>query len=194
MISNEYIFFLECPLGTYGPYCAYKCSGHCLGSVACNRTTGNCDTGCDFGYTGEICKTGCEIGTFGKGCNNQCSGHCLDNVTCNSRTGHCDSGCASGYIKPFCNLTDLESNAFSDNCNEPSYIAGLSVLVIISIALGSVCLFFIWKYYRLVKKVRSLQYTSIMRTSTQNNNANNCLQYEELRISENGYLNINLRN
>lgn len=49
--------FVECPLGTYGPYCAHKCSGHCLGSVACNRTTGNCDTGCDFGYTREICKT-----------------------------------------------------------------------------------------------------------------------------------------
>lgn len=30
--------------------------------------------------------------------------------------------------------------------------------------------------------------------SIQNNNANNCQQYEELRVSENGYHNIKLRN
>lgn len=50
--------FTECPFGTYGPDCMHNCSGHCLGAVACNRTTGNCDTGCDFGYTGELCETG----------------------------------------------------------------------------------------------------------------------------------------
>lgn len=25
--------------------------------ITCNRTTGNCDTGCNFGYHGELCKT-----------------------------------------------------------------------------------------------------------------------------------------
>lgn len=35
---------------------------------------------------------------------------------------------------------DVESNAFNVNCNEPSYIAGLSVLIISSSILGSVCL------------------------------------------------------
>lgn len=50
--------FTECPFGTYGPDCVHNCSGNCLGAVACNRTTGTCDTGCDFGYTGELCETG----------------------------------------------------------------------------------------------------------------------------------------
>ncbi|XP_065922548.1 multiple epidermal growth factor-like domains protein 10 [Magallana gigas] len=186
----------ECPLGNHGPDCVYKCSAKCLGDVACNRKTGKCDTGCDIGYTGELCETvltGCEIGTFAKGCSNQCSGHCLNNGPCNSTTWHCDSGCAPGYKEPFCNNTDLESNALMKSCNEPSYIAGISVLVIICIALGSVCLFLMWKHYRLVKKMHSLQYISVIRTSTQDNNADDCQQYEELRISENGYHNIEFR-
>lgn len=53
---------------------------------------------------------------------------------------------------------------------------------------------FFRKYYRQVKKVRSLQYTSVTITATQDNNANNCQQYEELHISENDYHNIELRN
>lgn len=36
----------------------YNCSGNCLNGVACNRTTGKCDAGCDYGYTGVLCKTG----------------------------------------------------------------------------------------------------------------------------------------
>eukprot|EP00105_Crassostrea_gigas_P037911 XP_019922059.1 PREDICTED: multiple epidermal growth factor-like domains protein 11 isoform X2 [Crassostrea gigas] len=183
----------ECPLGNHGPDCVYKCSGKCLGGVVCNRTTGKCDTGCDIGYTGELCEAGCEIGTFGKSCTNQCSGHCLDNLPCNPTTGHCDSGCDSGYVEPFCNKTELESNALMDSCNEQSYIAGLSVLVIICFVLGNVCIFLMWKYYRLVKKMQSLQYISIIRTSTQDNNADNCQQYEELHISENGCPNIEFR-
>lgn len=50
--------FTECPLGNHGPDCVYKCSAKCLGDVACNRKTGKCDTGCDIGYTGELCETG----------------------------------------------------------------------------------------------------------------------------------------
>lgn len=50
--------FTECPLGSFGPYCVYNCSGNCLGDVACNRTTGKCDTGCDVGHTGDLCETG----------------------------------------------------------------------------------------------------------------------------------------
>lgn len=50
--------FTECPLGNHGPDCVHKCSGLCLGGVACNRTTGKCDTGCNFGYTGEFCEAG----------------------------------------------------------------------------------------------------------------------------------------
>lgn len=50
--------FTECPLGSYGPGCVYNCSKACLGDVACNRTTGKCDTGCESGYTGDLCETG----------------------------------------------------------------------------------------------------------------------------------------
>lgn len=45
-------------MGTFGPDCVHKCSGVCFGDVACNRTTGKCDTGCDIGYTGVMCDTG----------------------------------------------------------------------------------------------------------------------------------------
>lgn len=51
----------ECPSKTYGPDCVHNCSGQCLRDVACNRTTGKCDTGCGFGYTGEFCETGLII-------------------------------------------------------------------------------------------------------------------------------------
>lgn len=50
--------FIECPIGTYGPECVQTSSGRCLGDVACNRTTGKCDTGCDPWCTGELCETG----------------------------------------------------------------------------------------------------------------------------------------
>lgn len=52
------MLFTDCPLRKYGPGCVHKCSGMCLGDIACNRTTGKCDTGCEFGYTGELCETG----------------------------------------------------------------------------------------------------------------------------------------
>lgn len=57
-VIKTIITIIECPLGTYGPDCLHKCTGKCLDAVACNRTTGKCDTGCDIGYTGELCETG----------------------------------------------------------------------------------------------------------------------------------------
>uniref|UniRef100_A0A8W8NCG0 protein-tyrosine-phosphatase n=1 Tax=Magallana gigas TaxID=29159 RepID=A0A8W8NCG0_MAGGI len=117
-------------MGTFGPNCVYKCSVKCLGDVACNRTTGKCDNGCDFGYTEELCETGCEIGKFGKGCNNQCSGHCLDKVPCNPTTGHCDSGCVSGYVEPFCNKK-LKSDTTDPNIEAVIGAVGASVSVVV---------------------------------------------------------------
>ncbi|XP_065921327.1 multiple epidermal growth factor-like domains protein 10 isoform X2 [Magallana gigas] len=184
----------DCEMGTFGKGCSYRCSGHCLDNVSCNPTTGHCDSGCASGYVEPFCNKSCEMGTFGKSCSNKCSGQCLENVPCNSTTGHCDSGCASGYVQPYCNTTDLKITAFGEGCNDPSYIAALLVVVFVTFVSGSVCILFMWKYYRLVKKVRSLQYASIIRASTQDNNANNCQQYEELRISDSRYHNIELRN
>lgn len=50
--------FTECPTKTYGPDCAYNCIGKCLHDTTCNKTTGECDFGCGFGYTGDLCETG----------------------------------------------------------------------------------------------------------------------------------------
>lgn len=46
----------ECLLGTYGQGCLNTCSGHCLNSATCNRTTGSCDQGCQAGYKGKLCE------------------------------------------------------------------------------------------------------------------------------------------
>lgn len=57
-------FFSDCPTGTFGSDCGYNCSGHCIGDIPCNRTTGRCDTGCKPGYTGDLCDRGlikCKI-------------------------------------------------------------------------------------------------------------------------------------
>lgn len=48
----------ECLLGTYGQGCLNTCSGHCLNSATCNRTTGSCDQGCQAGYKGKLCEEG----------------------------------------------------------------------------------------------------------------------------------------
>lgn len=47
-----------CNNGTYGFDCAYNCSGHCLHNSPCNKTTGNCEGGCEPGYTDENCRKG----------------------------------------------------------------------------------------------------------------------------------------
>lgn len=44
--------------GKYGPGCTYYCSRHCRDGAPCNTTTGACDTGCEDGYTGEMCDKG----------------------------------------------------------------------------------------------------------------------------------------
>ncbi|XP_070191834.1 scavenger receptor class F member 1-like [Littorina saxatilis] len=39
---------------TYGQNCSESC-GQCKGGQPCNTTTGSCTTGCEPGYTGELC-------------------------------------------------------------------------------------------------------------------------------------------
>ncbi|XP_065923614.1 protocadherin alpha-3-like [Magallana gigas] len=88
-----------------------------------------------------------------------------------------------------------QSTVFNNNCNEFPYIAGLSTLFITSIVSGIGCMLFMRKYHRLLKKMHSLQYTSITRTPLHSeNNVKNDQQYEELRISDNVYHNIQIRN
>nr|XP_034311839.1 multiple epidermal growth factor-like domains protein 10 [Crassostrea gigas] len=181
-----------CEIGNFGKGCNNQCSGHCLDKVPCNPTTGHCESGCASGYVEPFCNKTCDGRKYGPKCMQNCSLNCKDEL-CNNVDGSCICRNGNqGFLD--CIESDLEPKAFSNNCDESSFIAGLSVLVIICIVLGSVCLLFIRKHNRLEKKMHSLHYTSIIRTSTQNNNANNSQQYEELRISENGYHNIELRN
>ena len=49
-------FFTACVVGTYGNNCNNTC-GNCLNVNECFHTNGTCLTGCDPGYTGDLCKT-----------------------------------------------------------------------------------------------------------------------------------------
>lgn len=51
----------ECSPGTYGQGCSKDCSGHCLNDATCNRTTGNCDQGCQAGHKGCLCDKGLKL-------------------------------------------------------------------------------------------------------------------------------------
>lgn len=44
-----------CYDGTYGYDCTNNCSGHCLNKSPCNKQTGQCDRGCEPGYTNVFC-------------------------------------------------------------------------------------------------------------------------------------------
>lgn len=83
----------------------------------------------------------------------------------------------------------------NDNCKESSYIAGLSFLAVIIIVLVATILVFIRRYYELVEEMRSLQYSAITRISPQlETDAKEGHQYQELRIEDNSYHNLTLRN
>ncbi|XP_070205136.1 scavenger receptor class F member 1-like isoform X2 [Littorina saxatilis] len=45
-----------CDNKTYGRKCSESC-GQCKGRQPCDRVTGSCITGCQPGYTGQLCKT-----------------------------------------------------------------------------------------------------------------------------------------
>lgn len=49
---------IECDDGTYGYNCVNTCSVHCVNDSHCNKQTGNCDRGCNPGYTYSDCEKG----------------------------------------------------------------------------------------------------------------------------------------
>lgn len=185
----------ECPSGTYGGGCAQNCTGHCINDVTCNRYTGRCDQGCKPGYIGKLCEKECDKGKYGLGCIHNCSSHCLNDVTCNKTTGICDHGCEVGYSGMLCETANLQLDGLNDNCKESSYIAGLSFLVVTAAILVTTILVFIRRYYKLVEEMRSMQYSAITRITPQlETDAKEGHQYQELRIEENSYHNLTLRN
>lgn len=48
----------ECTEGWYGVNCSQTCSRHCRDSTKCNHVTGQCEKGCDTGWTGSLCTKG----------------------------------------------------------------------------------------------------------------------------------------
>lgn len=38
--------------------CSQQCVGHCRDDTYCNHVTGQCDQGCDAGWTGYMCDKG----------------------------------------------------------------------------------------------------------------------------------------
>lgn len=44
--------------GWYGTNCSKQCDGHCRGGATCNHQNGQCDGGCDVGWTGLQCNKG----------------------------------------------------------------------------------------------------------------------------------------
>lgn len=47
-----------CRKGWYGVNCSQQCEGHCRDNNTCNHVTGQCDRGCDAGWTGMMCNQG----------------------------------------------------------------------------------------------------------------------------------------
>lgn len=94
-----------------------------------------------------------------------------------------------------CETASLHMDGLNDNCKESSYIAGLSFLVVMIIILVAIILVFIRRYNKLVKEMHSLEYSAITKISPQlETDAKEGHQYQELRIEENSYHNLTLRN
>ena len=56
-ILNVFIVFLlllACDDGNYGINCTLKC-GNCSENAACNKTTGECPSGCSSGWQPPLC-------------------------------------------------------------------------------------------------------------------------------------------
>lgn len=53
IIVRKYI--ADCPLGFYGKNCSTECSLNCHVLSDCDRSTGQCKSGCKQGWTGNTC-------------------------------------------------------------------------------------------------------------------------------------------
>lgn len=58
MLAYTCFIGVECGEGWYGVNCSQQCKGHCKDNAACNHMTGQCDKGCDSGWTGNLCDEG----------------------------------------------------------------------------------------------------------------------------------------
>ncbi|XP_078327529.1 uncharacterized protein LOC111116790 [Crassostrea virginica] len=101
-----------CVDGQHGKNCEKNCSSFCK-NQSCERTTGHCTHGCQWGYTGSHCNQKCEPGRYGHNCNETC-GHCLQNP-CDYVTGTCIEGCKAGFKTTLCK-TSCDDGEYGENC------------------------------------------------------------------------------
>nr|XP_022311501.1 uncharacterized protein LOC111116789 isoform X2 [Crassostrea virginica] len=101
-----------CVDGQHGKKCEKNCSVFCK-NQSCERNTGNCTHGCQWGFTGSHCNQTCEPGRYGQNCNETC-GHCLQKP-CDHMTGTCTEGCKAGFKTTLCK-TPCDSGEYGKNC------------------------------------------------------------------------------
>eukprot|EP00105_Crassostrea_gigas_P040326 XP_019924474.1 PREDICTED: protein draper-like [Crassostrea gigas] len=129
----------------YGVNCSQRCAGHCKDNDTCNYVTGQCDRGCDAGWTQSDCDKECGDGTYGFGCLNNCSGHCLNDSSCDKHNGQCKNGCIPGYTDMYCNKQILQSS--SDKKSNSTSTLFLLISLTINIVFITCCFLFIWGFY-----------------------------------------------
>lgn len=56
----------KCPGGFYGHDCQENCSTHCIVSGRCDRVTGQCEGGCQAGWTQSKCDASTDMPLFAK--------------------------------------------------------------------------------------------------------------------------------
>lgn len=53
--KGQVYWFSECLSGYFGVRCNKTCSGHCLNNSSCHPIDGTCVSGCQDGFTGNLC-------------------------------------------------------------------------------------------------------------------------------------------
>nr|XP_034320791.1 uncharacterized protein LOC105332872 isoform X4 [Crassostrea gigas] len=96
------ICIAECPPGYYGNDCRYQCSVNCYGDRSCDQSTGQCEGGCQPGWSGDTCDQWCGFGYYGKDCRHRCSVNCSVAYYCDRSTGQCIGGCKPGWTGFMC--------------------------------------------------------------------------------------------
>nr|XP_034320792.1 receptor-type tyrosine-protein phosphatase kappa isoform X5 [Crassostrea gigas] len=109
------ICIAECPPGYYGNDCRYQCSVNCYGDRSCDQSTGQCEGGCQPGWSGDTCDQWCGFGYYGKDCRHRCSVNCSVAYYCDRSTGQCIGGCKPGWTGFMCDQV-CESGYYGQNC------------------------------------------------------------------------------
>ncbi|XP_048239096.1 uncharacterized protein LOC124117040 isoform X3 [Haliotis rufescens] len=82
----------ECRDGHFGVNCTQSC--RCLNvTEICDKTTGECRSGCEAGRTGRGCQRLCESGSYGLKCEGRCGQCSGGHKNCSPYNGSCHLGC-----------------------------------------------------------------------------------------------------